>query len=199
MSLPRSILPGATYLVTRRVLRRHFLLRPDAVITNLILYALAVSAPRFGIQVHALCAMSTHLHLVVTDERGVLPSFLAAARPIPMVATQDIGTTVARALLDGPRGTRVIELGGPVDVSPNDVAAALTGILGRPVKVAEAPLEAVVPTFTSFGISQNVSELFREMYQGLAGGKVAWEGAGAEAARGITTIEQTLRALTGTK
>jgi len=82
MSLPRSILPGATYLLTRRVLRRHFLLRPDAEITeiteitNLILYALAVSAPRFGIQVHALCAMSTHLHLAVTDERGVLPSFL---------------------------------------------------------------------------------------------------------------------------
>jgi putative transposase len=92
MSLPRSILPGATYLVTRRVLRRHFLLRPDAVITNLILYALAVSAPRFGIQVHALCAMSTHLHLVVTDERGVLPSFLGFFHRI--VA---LGTKVLRA------------------------------------------------------------------------------------------------------
>jgi putative transposase len=76
MSQPRSILPGATYLLTRRVLRRHLLLRPDAAITSLIVYALAVSARRFGIQVHALCAMSTHLHLVVTDDQGVLPSFL---------------------------------------------------------------------------------------------------------------------------
>ena len=92
MSLPRSILPDATYLLTRRVLRRHFLLRPDAVITNLILYALAVSAQRFGIQVHALCAMSTHLHLVVTDERGVLPSFLGFFHR--MVA---LGTKVLRA------------------------------------------------------------------------------------------------------
>jgi putative transposase len=76
MSQPRSIVPGATYLLTRRVLRRHLLLRPDDAITSLILYALAVSAGRFGIRVHALCAMSTHLHLIVTDDKGVLPSFL---------------------------------------------------------------------------------------------------------------------------
>ncbi len=92
MSLPRSILPGATYLLTRRVLRRHFLLRPDAAITSLIVYALAVSARRFGIHVHALCAMSTHLHLVVTDEQGVLPSFLQFFHRILA-----LGTKVLRA------------------------------------------------------------------------------------------------------
>jgi putative transposase len=92
MSQPRSILPGATYLLTRRVLRRHLLLRPDAAITGLILYALAISARRFGIHVHALCAMSTHLHLVVTDDRGVLPSFLQFFHRI--VA---LGTKVLRA------------------------------------------------------------------------------------------------------
>lgn len=52
------------------------LLRPDAEITGLILYALAVSARRHGVQVHAFCAMSTHIHLVVTDVRGRLPEFL---------------------------------------------------------------------------------------------------------------------------
>ncbi len=96
MSMPRSILPGATYLLTRRVLRRHLLLRPDAAVTNLITYALAVSAQRCGIQVHALCAMSTHVHLVVTDERGVLPNFLAIFHRI--VA---LGTKMLRAW-DGP-------------------------------------------------------------------------------------------------
>jgi REP element-mobilizing transposase RayT len=73
---PREILPGSTYLITRRVLRRHFLLRPDKPLTQLVVYALAVSAERYGIQVHAVCAMSTHLHLVVTDVDGVLPQFL---------------------------------------------------------------------------------------------------------------------------
>lgn len=70
------IVPGATYLITRRVLRRHLLFRPDAAITQLITYALAVSAMRYNIRVHALCAMSTHLHVVVTDVEGVLPRFL---------------------------------------------------------------------------------------------------------------------------
>ncbi|WP_437940883.1 transposase [Sorangium sp. So ce341] len=76
MSQPRAIVPGATYLLTRRVLRRHFLLRPDSAITRLVVYSLAVSAQRYGILVHALCVMSTHLHLVATDTRGELPRFL---------------------------------------------------------------------------------------------------------------------------
>lgn len=76
MSLPREIVPGTTYLITRRTLRRHFLLRPDGAINQLLVYLLAVSAHRYGLQVHALCAMSTHLHLVVTDVHGYLPRFL---------------------------------------------------------------------------------------------------------------------------
>lgn len=92
MSQPRAIVPGATYLITRRVLRRHLLLRPDAAINQLLVYSLAVSAFRFGVQVHAVCAMSTHLHLVVTDTAGVLPRFLHFFHRI--VA---LGTKVLRA------------------------------------------------------------------------------------------------------
>ncbi|WP_437690463.1 transposase [Sorangium sp. So ce176] len=76
MSQPRQIAPGATYLITRRVVRRHLLFRPDAAINQLLVYALAVSARRYGVEVHAVCSMSTHLHLVVTDVQGVLPRFL---------------------------------------------------------------------------------------------------------------------------
>ncbi|WP_437639247.1 transposase [Sorangium sp. So ce854] len=92
MSQPRAIVPGATYLLTRRVLRRHFLLRPDPAVTRLIIYTLAVSAHRHGILVHALCVMSTHLHLVVTDTRGQLPCFLQQFHRL--VA---LGTKVLRA------------------------------------------------------------------------------------------------------
>jgi len=128
---------------------------------------------------------------------GVLPTFLAADRRIAMVATEDIGKTVARALLDGPRGVRTIELSGPVDLSPNDVAEILGRVLGRPVKAVAAPLDAVVPTFTSFGMSSYIAEKFREMYEGLANGKVTFEGNGTEALRGKVTLEETFRALTG--
>lgn len=54
------------------------LLRPDPEMNQILLYLLAVTAARHHIAVHALCAMSTHVHLVVTDERGELPKFLHA-------------------------------------------------------------------------------------------------------------------------
>lgn len=133
------------------------------------------------------------VHPVKSD--GVLPSFIAAGQRVPSVSTPDIGKALAQALLDGPRGVRVIELSGPSDVSPNDVAAAFSRILGKPVSVAEAPLDAVVPTFTSFGISENIAGLFREMYQGLADGTVV--AAPGEHVRGTTSLETTLRALLG--
>jgi len=88
MSQPRRIVPQATYLITRRILRRYFLLRPDEAITRLILYVLAISSRRFGIEVHALCAMSTHLHLVVTDVEGTLPRFLQFFHRIVALGTK---------------------------------------------------------------------------------------------------------------
>jgi uncharacterized protein YbjT (DUF2867 family) len=126
---------------------------------------------------------------------SVLPSFVAADQRVPSVSTVDIGRALAQALLVGPRGVRVIELGGPSDVSPNDVAAAFSRIQGRPIKVVEAPLEAVVPTFISFGISANIAGLFRDMYEGIARGRVVPEP--GEHVRGTTPLEVTLRALLG--
>jgi REP element-mobilizing transposase RayT len=75
MTAPRQILPGATYLVTRRCSQRQFLLRPCAATTGIFLYVLALAARRFGIQVHAFCVLSNHYHLVVTDPGAQLPAF----------------------------------------------------------------------------------------------------------------------------
>jgi len=77
MSQARPIHPGITYFITRRTERRHCLLRPDPLMNAFILYALIVSARSHGILLHAFCAMSTHIHYVVTDPRGQLPQFLA--------------------------------------------------------------------------------------------------------------------------
>ena len=78
MSLPRRVLPGTTYLVTRRCIGRRFLLRPDRTVNNLFVYCLAIAANRFGVEVHAFSVMSNHYHLVATDVRGVLPDFMAS-------------------------------------------------------------------------------------------------------------------------
>jgi uncharacterized protein YbjT (DUF2867 family) len=133
------------------------------------------------------------VHPVKAD--GVLPIFLPGKVVFPTVSTADIGQALAQSLLDGPRGIRKIELSGPVDVSPSDVAAAFSAILGRPIQVVEAPLAAVVPTFTSFGISAGMAGLYEQMYAGMISGKVA-PGDG-ERVRGKIPLEQTLRALLG--
>lgn len=133
------------------------------------------------------------LHPVQSD--GVLPSFIPADKRIASVGTNDIGKAAAQALLDGPRGGRVIELSGPSDVSPNDVAAAFSRILGKKVSVVELPLDAVVPTVTSFGVSESFAGLFRELYDALARGKIVAEP--GEHIRGTTPLETTLRAMLG--
>jgi hypothetical protein len=65
-----------TVMITRRVLRRTHLLRPDPELNNLFLYCLAVVAARHGVLVHCVTVMSSHMHMVVTDTRGTLPRFL---------------------------------------------------------------------------------------------------------------------------
>lgn len=77
MSLPRRVLPSQTYLITRRCIGRRFLLRPDRVLNDAFVYCLALAAGRYKVEVHALCAMSNHYHLIITDNEGVLPDFMA--------------------------------------------------------------------------------------------------------------------------
>jgi putative transposase len=75
MTVPRQVVPGATYLVTRRCSQRQYLLRPSALTNEVFLYLLAVASTRFEIVVHAYCVMSNHFHLVVTDPKARLPAF----------------------------------------------------------------------------------------------------------------------------
>jgi REP element-mobilizing transposase RayT len=77
MTLPRRVLPHQTYLVTRRCIGRRFLLRPDDALNNVFIYCLGLAAPKYGVLVHALSAMSNHYHLVLTDVEGMLPDFMA--------------------------------------------------------------------------------------------------------------------------
>jgi uncharacterized protein YbjT (DUF2867 family) len=86
----------------------------------------------------------------------------------------------------------VIEIEGPQPASARDVAQAISALLGRPVAPVEAPLDAVVPTFTGFGFSTDAALLFREMYEGIAAGRLAPLGPPAERIRGTTSIADAL-------
>jgi putative transposase len=76
VSHPRRILPGETYLLTRRCCQRTFRLRPSPETNRIFAYCLAFAAMRTGVLIHAACVMSNHHHLVVTDAFGLLPNFL---------------------------------------------------------------------------------------------------------------------------
>ena len=76
MSAPRPVLKGTTYLVSRRCSERRFFLRPSRLVNEVFLFLLAVAAERFGIRVHLFCVLSNHFHLLLTDPKARLPSFM---------------------------------------------------------------------------------------------------------------------------
>lgn len=138
--------------------------------------------------VRAAVFLENFASVAAATKAGKLPSFVPADLVVPTVTTRDIGLTAAKALLEGPPAAKVdiIELAGAKDLSARDVAKLFAAKVGRDVAVEEAPLAAVVPVLTSFGISENIAGLFREMYEGVINGKVAWEGGNARHIRGAT-------------
>ena len=110
---------------------------------------------------------------------GVLPVFGGGESVrFPMIATEDIGHVAAASLSSPPSASEVIELSGPEEYSFEDAAALASEILGRPVKATPVPLEAMVPTLTSFGLSENVAGLYREMTEGMGKGLIRYDGKG---------------------
>lgn len=75
MTAPRQILPGKTRMITRRCSERRFLLKPSSVTSAVVGYLLAVAAARTGIQLHAFCVLSNHLHVILTDPGTGIASF----------------------------------------------------------------------------------------------------------------------------
>ena len=76
MSLPREVLPGQTYMITRRCTQRQLLMRPDKETNNAFVYCLAEAAARFGIEVLFTTAMSNHHHTGIHDPEGNYPAFI---------------------------------------------------------------------------------------------------------------------------
>ncbi len=123
--------------------------------------------------------------------QGILPTFIPATKRLAQIATADIGKAVANALVEGPHGTQIIELAGPRDYTPVDIAAELSKLTGTTIVAQDAPLSAVVPTFAQFGVPAASAELFREMYEGIASGHVDHE-PGRRLMRGTIEVAQTL-------
>jgi len=125
---------------------------------------------------------------------GVLPTFIAPQAKIPMTSTKDIGRIGAEHLMAGGRGKQIVEMAGPAEYSPDEVASALGQILGKTVTTQHASLSAVVPTFKSFGFSDEAAKLFEEMYTSFSKGAIGYEHP-EKLVRGTVTLHEALRTM----
>ncbi len=120
---------------------------------------------------------------------GWFDSFLQPTdRPFPMIATADIGYKVARLLIAGWNGKKIVELGSPV--SPNDLARAMGETLGREVKARPIPREAWTATLKAMGLPEDKIGNWAEMQDGFNSGWIDFSVPGTEPVAGTLTPAQ---------
>ncbi|MCY1074654.1 NmrA family NAD(P)-binding protein [Archangium lansingense] len=125
-------------------------------------------------------------------DSGVMPDFIAPAdRKLHMVATRDVGELAARLLREPTLGRRVVELAGPVEYSPLEVADTLARLLGRPIRVEEHTPAAQVPMLMGMGYSAEVAHLLEELDEAIHHGRLTFEHP-IHVVRGWTTLDEVL-------
>ena len=127
-------------------------------------------------------------------DEGVVHSFLQPLdKPVPMVATADVGRVAAQLLQETWSGKRVVELEGPQRVSPNELAAAFAEILGRPVRAEAVPRETWGALFRAQGTKDPMPRI--QMLDGFNEGWIDFEGDEATVVKGRVELETVLRGL----
>lgn len=109
-------------------------------------------------------------------------------RPVPMIATEDIGKEVARLLVGGWSGKKIVELGSPI--SPDDLARAMTDVLGRPVQARAVPRERWTASLEALGMPPGTTGAFEEMEDGFNSGWIGFGVPGTEPVAGTVTPAQ---------
>jgi uncharacterized protein YbjT (DUF2867 family) len=129
-------------------------------------------------------------------DKGVVPSFLQPlGRRIPMVAVEDIGSVAAELLRETWAGHRVVELEGPRRVSPNDIAATLARLLGKPVKMEVVPRASWEELFRSKGMKNPEPRI--QMLDGFNEGWIDFEGGEDGTRKGVVELDAELKKLAG--
>ena len=126
--------------------------------------------------------------------QGIIPSFLQPLdKPVPMVATEDIGKVAAGLLQQTWNGHRIVELEGPRRVTPNEVAATFAMLLDKPVQMEAVPRESWETVFRSQGMKNPLPRI--RMLDGLNEGWIEFENGEAGSQKGSTSLESVLKSL----
>ena len=109
-------------------------------------------------------------------------------RAVPMTASADIGAEIATLLTGGWTGRKIVELGDPY--SPNDLARALSEVLGRDVTARSTPREQWTTSLGYMGVPEASIGLYEEMMDAINSGWIDHGVPGTEHVAGTTTPTQ---------
>ena len=127
-------------------------------------------------------------------DTGTIPSFLQPLdKPVPMVATADVGRVAAQLLLEVWRGVCFVELEGPQRVTPIDIADTFGRILGHAVVAEVVQRDMWEALFRSQGMKEPLPRM--RMLDGFNEGWIAFEGEEADIVKGEVELETVLRGL----
>jgi NAD(P)H dehydrogenase (quinone) len=109
---------------------------------------------------------------VVKD--GVLRIPYPAATRLSLVDLEDVAAAAATVLTEGGHGGATYELVGTIGLSQNDVAAAITTVLGRRIRIEEEPIAAWEERTKASGMNDYARATLPAMFryyaeQGLVG------------------------------
>lgn len=116
--------------------------------------------------------MENHAWDVTTaqSEGRIFSNLYPLDRKFSLVATADIGKAGADVLRQEWTGTRYIEVAGPEQYSPNDIARALSSALGRAIEAVPVPREKWTEFFVGQGMPEGRTEPRAEMVDGFNSG-----------------------------
>jgi uncharacterized protein YbjT (DUF2867 family) len=141
--------------------------------------------------------MENHAWDVTTaqSEGKIFSNLFPLDRKFSLVATADIGKAGADVLRQEWSGTRYIEVAGPEQYSPNDIARALSDTLGRKVEAVAVPREKWTEFFVGQGMPEGRTEPRAEMVDGFNSGWIHFGVSGTEHITGATSLTSVMAKL----
>jgi NAD(P)H dehydrogenase (quinone) len=134
------------------------------------------------------------LDVAAARDAGMIDSYLQPLdRAVPMISTEDVGQTAATLLTEEWHGVRVVELEAARRVSPNDIAAAFSKALGKPVKARAVPRGEWEAIFRRVGMTNPMPR--RQMVDGFNEGWIDFPRQGAGARKGLVGIDEAIAGL----
>jgi uncharacterized protein YbjT (DUF2867 family) len=127
-------------------------------------------------------------------EKGIIPSFLQPLdKPVPMIATADVGRVAAELLQQTWNGRRIVEIEGPRRVTPDDIAKGFSQLLGRPVHAEAVPRETWEALFKAQGTADPEPRI--RMLDGFNEGWIEFESGESGSMKGEVELETVLKSL----